>query len=182
MSGKQKESKLTYFKEVKPVPVQWLAKPFIASGKITVVQGDPGVGKSSLILSIAAHISNGTQLPFSLSEPVMGNVIYQNAEDGASDTIKPRLVGMGADCSKIAFIEAASLNIDEDCKLFERYVRETSARLLILDPLTAYLGKNADMCRASDMRRLMSGLLKIAEGNNCACVLVAHQLCELAHN
>src|SRR5215510_2130970 len=99
MSGKAKESKLTYFKEVKPVAVQWLAKPFIAAGKLTVVQGDPGVGKSCLMLAVAAHVSNGAALPFSASEPVMGNIIYQNAEDGAADTLQPRLVSMGADCS-----------------------------------------------------------------------------------
>jgi hypothetical protein len=81
---------------------------------------------------------------------------------------------MGADCSKIAFIEAASLNIDEDCKIFEKYVRETNARILVLDPFQAYLGSKADMCRASDIRRLMCGLAKIAEKYNCAVVLVAH--------
>jgi hypothetical protein len=175
MSGKTKESKLTYFKEVKPVAVQWAAKPFIALGKITVVQGDPATGKTCLMLSVAAHISTGTPLPFSASEPVSGNVIYQNAEDGAADTLQPRLASMGADCSRIAFIEAVSLNIDEDCKIFEQYVRETNAKLLVLDPFTAFMGAKADMCRATDIRRLMVGLAKIAENHNCAVVLVAHQ-------
>jgi hypothetical protein len=83
-------------------------------------------------------------------------------------------MSMGADCSKIAFIEAASLNIDDDCKLLEYYVRETNARLLVLDPFTTFIGPKADMCRATDIRRMMSALAKIAEANNCAVVLVAH--------
>jgi hypothetical protein len=174
MAEKTKESKLVFFDGIKPVEVRWLAKPFLPLGKISVVQGDPGAGKSCLLLSIAAHVSTGAALPFSASEPITGNVIYQNAEDGAADTLKPRLVSMGADCKKIAFIDAASLNIDDDCKLLERYVRETKARLLVLDPFTAFIGTKADMCRASDIRRLMVGLSKIAEGNDCAVVIVAH--------
>ena len=108
MGEKIKESKLVYFDSVKPTAVKWLAKPFLALGKITVVQGDPASGKTSLMLSVAAHVSKGAVLPFSTSEPIMGNVIYQNAEDGTADTLKPRLLAMGADCGKIAFIEAAS--------------------------------------------------------------------------
>jgi hypothetical protein len=174
VSKQPKEHKLVYFTDVKPAAVNWLAKPYIALGKITVMQGDPATGKSSMMLSIAAHISTGAALPFSESAPITGNVIYQNSEDGAADTLKPRLMSMGADCSKIAFIEAASLNIDEDCKILEQYVRETDARLLVLDPLTTFIGPKADMCRATDIRRMMSALAKIAEANNCAIVLVAH--------
>jgi hypothetical protein len=174
MSAKTKEHKLIYFDDVQPIPVQWLAKPFFAVGKISVVQGDPGVGKSTFMLSVAAHVSTGKPLPFSLSEPVSGAVIYQNAEDSAADTLKPRLMSMGADCKKIAFIEAPSLNIDEDCKILEEYVRETNARLLVLDPFTAFVGPKADMCRASDVRRLMNGLMKIADKYSCAVVLVIH--------
>jgi len=104
-------------------------------GKVSVVQGDPGCGKTCLMLSVAAHISTGKALPFSKSEPVLGSVIYQNAEDGSKDTLKPRLDAMGADCSKIAFINAASLNIDEDIKILDRHVSEANAKVLVLDPL-----------------------------------------------
>jgi len=172
--NKAKESKLIYFDSVKPTEVRWLAKPYLALGKVSVVQGDPGTGKSCLMLAIAAHISTGKALPFSNSEPISGNVIYQNAEDGASDTLKPRLISMGADCSKIAFIQAASLNIDEDIKILEQYVSETKAKLLVLDPFTAFMGSKADMCRATDIRRLMGGLMDIAEKHDCSVVAIAH--------
>jgi len=149
-------------------------KPYFPLGKIIVVQGDPGIGKSALLLTIAAYITTGTPLPMSESDPIMGNVIYQNAEDGAGDTIKPRLLSAKADCDKIAFIEATSLNIDEDCSILDKYVKETNAKLLVLDPAQAFIGPKADMCRATDIRRLMSGLAKIAADNMCAVVIVAH--------
>ena len=121
--------KIHTFDEISEEEVNWLWKPYIAFGKITVIQGDPGNGKTTLALAIAALVSKRQQMPTGGAPAFIGNVIYQSGEDNPQDTIKPRLVACGADCSKIAFIEAASLNIDEDCKILETHVRETKAIL-----------------------------------------------------
>lgn len=94
---------LTYYKDVVSRNINWLWYPYIPFGKITIVQGDPGEGKTTFILSILSILSNGEKLPCS-DTVIRGNAIYQNTEDDNEDTIKPRLERHGADCSKICFI------------------------------------------------------------------------------
>ncbi|MCL2672476.1 MAG: AAA family ATPase [Clostridiales bacterium] len=92
--------------DVQTEPVRWLWKPYIPYGKITLVQGDPGDGKTKFVLAIAALLTNGK--PMSESEPPESppqTVIYQTAEDGLADTIKPRLEEVGADCARVVVID-----------------------------------------------------------------------------
>ncbi|MHB1154048.1 MAG: AAA family ATPase [Eubacteriales bacterium] len=100
------ELKIRMFDEIDSEQVRWLWHPYIAFGKITVIQGDPGNGKTTLALAIAAYVSKRQAMPTGTTLPFIGNVIYQSGEDNPQDTIKPRLVAFGADCSKIAFVEA----------------------------------------------------------------------------
>ncbi len=84
--------------------VKWLWYPYLPRGKVTLAQGDPGDGKTTLVLAIAALLTRGQRMPRETTEQVAQNVIYQTAEDGLADTIKPRLVALGADCSRVSAV------------------------------------------------------------------------------
>ncbi len=98
--------KYEYFSSVKQKKVEWLWYPYIPYGKITLLQGDPGDGKSTFILNIAALLTRGAPMPdgFQVARPQ--KVIYQCAEDNVSDTVKPRLIAADADCGMIAYMQA----------------------------------------------------------------------------
>ena len=160
---------------VQPKEITWLWQDRIPFGKITILVGDPGSGKTTVALDIAARLTTGRPMPLSDAEPITGNVIFQSQEDDLADTFLPRCINAGADSNKIVSIEATDLNIDEDCDIIEQHIQETDARLVIFDPLQSYMGKNADMCRITDIRRLLSNLGSIAARNNCAVIIIAHQ-------
>jgi len=126
------------------------------------------------MLAIAALLTTGRHMPLSDQAPLVGNVIFQSAEDNAGDTLKPRLMAAGADLTKVFLIENQKIDIADNCQILENAVRHTGARLLVLDPLQAFLGASGDMCRASVMRGLMNNLSKIAADNNCAAVTIGH--------
>lgn len=163
---------LTYYKDVVSRNINWLWYPYIPFGKITIVQGDPGEGKTTFILSILSILSNGEKLPCS-DTVIRGNAIYQNTEDDNEDTIKPRLERHGADCSKICFITKAKGNVSLDDDL-KKAVIEANAKMLVLDPIQSFLGENIDMNRANSVRPRMNMLKEIAESTGCAVVLIGH--------
>lgn len=153
--------------------VNWLWKPYIPFGKITIVQGDPGEGKTTFALQLAAACTSGRALPgMENTEPF--NVIYQTAEDGLGDTIKPRLVEANADESRV-------LNINEDTnplylsdERIEKAILQTNAKLMILDPIQGYVGEKVDINRANEIRSVLKKLSSVAERTGCAIVLVGH--------
>lgn len=159
--------------EVELESVTWLWEPYIALGKLTLIVGDPGIGKSWLTLAIATAISNGTPLRgMKPTEP--RNVLIFSAEDGAADTIKPRLQAMGADVSRIYVVEMP-VTLDEIGLLkIEAAIIEHQPTLVIIDPLTAYLGAKVDMHRANETREPMAKLTQLAAQHGCAIVPVAH--------
>ncbi len=138
--------------EITRQEVDWLWYPYIPFGKVTIVQGDPGEGKTMLLMSLIARLSNG--------EPVFGQedarepttCIYQTAEDGLADTIKPRLEDAGADCSRVFVIDESKSSLSFTDDRIEQAIVKTNAKLLILDPLQAYLGAAVDMHRANEVR------------------------------
>lgn len=154
--------------------VQWIWKPYIPRGKISVIQGDPGEGKTTLALALSAFLSTGQPLPETKEDSICGEILYQSAEDAVSDTLEPRLAAMGADCSKISAISVPFNDIEKDCELLGNAIREVGAVLFVLDPLQAFIGKGNDMTRAADMRRLMSGLAVVAAETGCAIVAIGH--------
>ena len=105
MAGTRTELQMIKMSEIQSQEVAWLWFPFIPYGKLTIVQGDPGDGKTTLVLNIAAKLSKGEGLDskMKLTEPL--NVIYQSAEDGLADTVKPRLEAAGANCENISVID-----------------------------------------------------------------------------
>ena len=148
--------------EVAPQEVDWLWYPYIAFGKVTILQGDPGEGKTTLVLHLAAALTRGEMLcSEEKREPV--TVIYQTAEDGLTDTIKPRLIAANADCSRVLVIDETEQCVSMTDERLEVAIRQTNARLVILDPLQAYLGADVDMHRANQVRPIMSRLGVIAE-------------------
>ena len=165
--------RIEYYSKLKSKPVDWLWYPYIPYGKITIIQGDPAGGKTSLALYLAMLLTNGKPMPLSQTNVEKQNVIYQNREDGASDTIKPRLERYGADCDRVCFILEEDEPLSLSDERLEKAIIEANARVLILDPIQAYLGEN-DMLRANDIRPLMTNLCKVAERTNCAVILIGH--------
>lgn len=163
-----------YFSAVTQRKVEWLWYPYIPYGKLTILQGDPGEGKSTFMLNIAALLTKGKKMPdgFHVAEPQ--RVVYQTAEDNLADTVKPRLVTAGADCSRIAYIvdEDRPLTLEDD--RIEKVIRQTNARLFILDPLQAYLSQDSDMFSAGRMRQQLKRLADIAAKYKCAIVVIGH--------
>ena len=160
--------------EIQSQEVSWLWYPFIPYGKLTIIQGDPGDGKTTLVLNIAAKLSKGEGLDseMKLSEPM--NVIYQSAEDGLADTVKPRLELAGADCERILVIDEKEKSLSMVDERLEKAIVQTKARMLILDPIQAYLGGGMDMNRANEARDMTKKLGALAEKYQCAIVLIGH--------
>ena len=160
--------------EIQSQEVSWLWYPFIPYGKLTIIQGDPGDGKTTLVLNIAAWLSKGEGLDseMKLSEPV--NVIYQSAEDGLADTVKPRLELAGANCERILVIDEKEKSLSMVDERLEKAIVQTKARMLILDPIQAYLGGGMDMNRANEARDMTKKLGALAEKYQCAIVLIGH--------
>ena len=175
MSAKSKEHKRIAWNTVQPKEIKWLWQQWLPFGKISLLVGDSGLGKTTLALDIAARLTSGRPMPLSDAEPVTGNVLFQSQEDEISDTLLPRCINAGADLSKIESIEAEGLNIDEDCDIIESHIREVNARLVLWDPIQSFVGKSADMCRITDVRRLLTNLGAIAARNDCAMLIIAHQ-------
>lgn len=141
-----------------------------------MLQGDPGDGKSKLMLSLSAMLSKGSTLPFSddeeAHEPM--TVIYQTTEDDADDTVVPRFISAGGDCDKLIFIQedlkSLSFGDERIKKTIEKYV----AKLLILDPMSSYIGEACSMNNANKTRAEFNHLISVAKETRCAIVIIAH--------
>ena len=170
----EKDLKIINMQDVEATEVKWLWYPYIPYGKITIIQGDPGEGKTTLVLNLAALLTRGEKLPESeqASEPI--NVLYQSAEDGLSDTIKPRLTAANADVSRVMVIDETDIELSMTDHHLEAAIWQTGAKLVILDPLQAYLGSKVDMHRANEVRPVFKNLATVAQRYDCAIVLIAH--------
>lgn len=168
------ELHFAYFSEVKQRKIEWLWYPYIPYGKITVLQGDPGEGKSTFILNIAALLTKGAKMPDGSGGGKPQTVVYQCAEDDIADTIKPRLVVAGADCEKIAYIIDDNNELTFEDARIEEVLQKTKARLLVIDPIQAFLVQDSDMQNAARMRGALGKLADVAARHQCAVVLVGH--------
>lgn len=166
---------VTYMQEVQIEPIDWLWDPYIPLGRLTILGGDPGAGKSFITTALASALSVGGALPGeerSLRPPMV--TLFLNAEDDPADTIKPRLNNMGADQSKIA-VSSLDIVLDEDgLNALEEMIELVSAKLVIIDPIVAFLGPKVDMNRANEIRHIMKALARIARRKNIAIIIVRH--------
>ena len=176
--------KLINMEQVEVEKIDWLLYPFIPFGKVTIVQGDPGEGKTTMVLQIIAKLTKGEAvLPSGSDESALEektmvlepvNVIYQTAEDGLGDTIKPRLLSAGADCSRVMVIDDNDQALTMMDARLEEAIIKTNARLVVLDPIQGFLGTAVDMHRANEIRPLMKRVAVLAEKYHCAIILIGH--------
>lgn len=181
---------------VKVEQIEWLLYPFIPFGKVTIIQGDPGEGKTTMVLQIIAKLTRGEpillnkksqkevqqdseenlkQEVLSQDNPIQPvNVIYQTAEDGLGDTIKPRLLAAGADCSRVLVIDDREQPLTMVDVRLEEAIMQTKARMVVLDPIQGFLGTDVDMHRANEIRPLMKRMAVLAEKYHCAIILIGH--------
>ncbi|MDL2324646.1 AAA family ATPase [Ruminococcaceae bacterium OttesenSCG-928-A16] len=171
---KTESLKLIHMNEVEATTIDWLWYPYIPFGKITVIQGDPGDGKTTVVLAIAAAITTGTTLPESKTAAEPMSVIFQTAEDGLGDTVKPRLVQSGADCERVIVIDESEKELSLSDVRIEQAITLTGAKLFILDPLQAYIGADVDMHRANEIRPVLKRISAVAEKTGCAVVVIGH--------
>ena len=176
LTGDFKEKTYTLYdlEKIQGQPIDWLWYPYIPFGMITIIQGDPGCGKTMLVLSMIARLSKGLPLydQDSPSPPMI--CIYQTAEDSLECTIKPRLEAADADCTRIKMIDESEQQLTFCDERLESVIRDTGAKLLVLDPLQAYLGSDVDMHRANEVRPVFRHLSDLAARTGCAIVLVGH--------
>ena len=159
--------------EVDTQTVEWLWEPYIPFGKVTIVQGNPGEGKTTFALRLAAACTTGGTLPGMKPLPPF-QVIYQTAEDGLGDTVKPRLMEAEADLDRVLVIDEAKRELTLSDERIEKAITQNGARLIILDPIQAYMGEKTDMNRANEVRPMFRRLADVAERTGCAVILIGH--------
>lgn len=161
--------------DVETAKTDWLWYPYIPLGKITLMTADPGTGKTFMALYLAAQTSRGA--PFygtndAWREPA--NVVYQTAEDGIADTIKPRLEPMKPRFENIFVFDESKKSLSLSDENIERIMQELHPRLMVFDPLQAYLGADVDMHRANEVRPVLGHIGHLAEKYNCAVIFIMH--------
>lgn len=175
------QSILTPLSVVCRKPMHWLWPGRVPFGKLTVLDGDPGTGKSTISLDIAARLSRGLPMPGEdASTTGPRDVILVSVEDDAADTIKPRLDAAGADTDRIhsLTIRAGDAEYPPDLEGYlphiEKAITEKHAGMLILDPISALLGPDVDMHKDQDVRSVLAPLKVVAERTDCAAFLIRH--------
>ena len=171
--SKPETVKIIRMSDVELTPVEWLWKPYLPFGKLSVLQGNPGEGKTYFAMHLAAACTNGKLLPnMERMEPF--NVIYQTAEDGLGDTVKPRLIEAGTDLDRVLVIDDSEVQLTLSDERIEKAIIENNARLVIIDPIQAYLGADVDMNRANEVRPIFMRLGQVAQRTGCAILLIGH--------
>jgi putative DNA primase/helicase len=157
---------------VKAERVDWLWKPYLPLGKIALLEGDPGTGKSTLTALLAAHVTTGRPFPGTMDarrEP--GNVLFLQCEDGLADTTLPRLLAIGVDVSRVYVLRE---NIAIDDAELQDAVATCQPTLVVIDPLQGYLKAKLDMHRANQTRGSMEPIRLLAEKHQCTILAVRH--------
>ena len=175
-SEQEAELQLVRASDITPKEVKWLWYPYIPFGKVTLLQGDPGDGKSQLMLAVSALVSKGKPLPFAdeedAHEPM--TVIYQTTEDDADDTVVPRFIASDGDRDRLLFIREDEKNLTFGDDRIRSAIVQSGAKLLILDPLSSYIGDDCSLNAANETRAAFNHLIGVAKDTGCAIVIIAH--------
>jgi hypothetical protein len=166
---------------ITPEKVRWRWPGRLPVGKVVLLEGDPGLGKSTMTVDWTARITSGTPWP-DRSRPEIGNVVICSSEDGAADTIVPRLIAAGANLERVTLLTGVidddglprPLFLPGDVGAIHRAVNSTSAVLLVVDPLMAFLHGSIDSFRDQDSRRALRPLVALADGTGVTIVVVRH--------
>ena len=170
--------------DVEAERIDWLWDGHLPLGKLVVLDGDPGVGKSTVSLDIAARVTTGEPMPDG-SPGIKGTALVLSAEDGLADTIRPRLDAAKADPARVITITEMTYQADDglhsrpvsipgDLAAIERVIAEHSVRLVIIDVLMAYLSGDVNAHRDQDIRRALHVLAKLAERTRCCVIVLRH--------
>ena len=172
--SKPETVKIIRMSDVELTPVEWLWKPYLPFGKLSVLQGNPGEGKTYFAMHLAAACTNGKLLPNMERLEPFNVIIYQTAEDGLGDTVKPRLIEAGADLDRVLVIDDSDVQLTLSDERIEKAIIENNAKLVIIDPIQAYLGADVDMNRANEVRPIFMRLGQVAQRTGCAILLIGH--------
>jgi len=174
------------FADIPPEDIEWLWRPYLAKGKITILEGDPGQGKTYFMLALAASLTQGFTLPDQRGRPgppgesPPQNILYVSAEDGLADTLVPRAIKAGADLTRLYGVRGVEVDGDlqpftlAQISMLSEAVHDLQAQLVIIDPIQAFLGADVDMHRANEVRPLMAALARLAEVHKCSVLIIRH--------
>lgn len=172
---KNTSDNVRFYSSIQKKNIEFFWYPYIPFGKVTLIQGDPGCGKSSLIIKLASIASSAGTMPDGMVIQNAFNVIYQCIEDGAADTIKPRLENNGADLTHISFItdNDEPLSVIDKEKIISS-INDTRSKLVIFDPIQSFVGNSGYGTSVAGSREFMNTLISIAEETGAAVVIIGH--------
>jgi len=163
--------------QVASEPVEWVWRDYLPLGKITVIDGDPGLGKSTVVADLTARVSVGGPMPNGDACQGALSVLLASAEDGIADTVRPRLEAHGADLARVHTLDeasASSLTLPDDIGLLEDVINRHQVSVVFIDPLVAYMSPKIDFHKDPDVRRVLREMQDVAQRTKCAIVFVRH--------
>ncbi len=168
--------------DVTPEPVEWLWPGRVALGKLTLIAGEAGLGKSQLSIAIAAAVTTGGDWPCREGRAPQGNVVILSAEDGAADTVVPRLMAAGADRERVQLVSAVrdeksrrSFDLSADLALLDQKISAIGdVKLIIIDPISSYLGPKVDSHVNAAVRGVLEPVSEMAARLRIAIVAITH--------
>lgn len=160
--------------DVEPEEILWVWYPYIPAGKMTILEGDPGLGKSWIATDVAARLSTGNPFPGEDAGRPPQKVLMLSAEDGIAETIRPRLDALGADVSRIYADDVPFTLSPQNVQRLEEVMRRIPATITFIDPIVGYIGDKVDMYRPNEVRALMNMLQGAAKRTGSAVLLVRH--------
>jgi RecA-family ATPase len=164
---------ITTMSDIAEETVNFLVRPYLPLGKLVLLNGDPNTGKTHLALAIAAAVTTGNPLPFDVEQNrrAPAHTLFQSMEDGLADTIKPRLMKLGADCDRVHVISEGAYPLKLDDPRIEQAIVQTGAKLAIFDPITTYCN---GVSSSGEVRPILTQLAEVAQRTNCTILCIAH--------